>query len=375
VVSLPSSKPYGVSSVATSGKTYPASLLPALREIGFVCPLCRGELDIENETYRCPPCQKVYPLLAGIPDFRIFPDPYLDFQEDEARTRMVLAALDSHHLESLLEYYWSFSDVTPEALRPKFIRSAMLGEQKSKRTLQILQADKQAGKAQKVLEIGSGTGNFLVIGVQQYKQVIGIDIAMRWLHVSRRRFMDKGLPVPPLVCCCAEHLPFADGAFDLAVMSATLEFAHDQAKVLSECVRVLNDSGMLYINTVNRYAMARDPYAYLWGVGLLPRQWQARYVRWRRGASYENIHLLSYSELRRMAAAHFSTVELLLPQVDDATLEQFSRSTRMQAQLYNRLKDMPLGKALLRRIGPGWDAKLRKSFLQVANERSGEPGG
>jgi ubiquinone/menaquinone biosynthesis C-methylase UbiE/uncharacterized protein YbaR (Trm112 family) len=335
--------------------------LPSLQALAFVCPLCRGGLDVLEEASHCSDCKKTYSLHGGIPDFRVFPDPYLDFPEDYDRTEIVLAALDRYELEPLLEYYWSFSDITPEALRPKFIRSAMLGEQKSERTMQILKADKQARKAQKVFELGSGTGNFLVAAMQEYEQVIGIDIAMRWLHVSRRRFMDKGLPVPPLVCCCAEFLPFPDGSFDLGVMSATLEFTRDQEKVLSECARTLNGTGMLHINTVNRFSIARDPYAYLWGIGLLPRRWQARYAHWRRGASYENINLLSLRELTRLAAAYFSSIELSLPEVDEAALKQFSRSTQLQGRMYKRLRDLPLFRALLKRIGPGWEAKFRKS--------------
>src|SRR4051812_11362084 len=102
----------------------PSSLLPSLSRINFVCPLCRGELDVLNEAYLCTGCEKTYPLHGGIPDFRVFQDPYLDFQEDHKRTEIVLAALEQFNFEELLEYYWTFSDVTPDALRPKFIRSA-----------------------------------------------------------------------------------------------------------------------------------------------------------------------------------------------------------------------------------------------------------
>ncbi len=63
----------------------------------------------------------------------------------------------------------------------------------------------------------------------------------------------------------------------------------------------LGKGGVLYINSVNRYSIGRDPYAYLWGVGFLPRRWQARYVRWRRDASYENIKTPSYRELKRIS--------------------------------------------------------------------------
>jgi ubiquinone/menaquinone biosynthesis C-methylase UbiE len=191
--------------------------------------------------------------------------------------------------------------------------------------------------------------------------VIGTDIAMRWLHVSRRRFMDRGLPIPPLVCCCAEHLPFPDGTFDLAVCSATLEFTRNQDQTLSECARALCRGGSLYLSTVNRFSIAQNPYVYLWGVGFLPRNWQARYVRWRRDASYENINLLSLGELRRMARKYFSAIEVGLPDIDDESLKQLPLFTRFQVGAYRIFKRLPLFRQMLKWFGPQWDVKLTRN--------------
>ncbi len=342
---------------------HPRSLLPSLREIEFVCPVCRGQLEIlrDREGYRCQKCDRAYLSHAGIPDFRVFRDPFLSFEEDHERTEIILAELDHRNLESLLEYYWTFSDITPVALRPKFIRSALLGEGKAKRILRTFEsgAFKKPVTPRRVLEIGSGTGNFLALAAKQYEQVIGIDIAMRWLHVSRRRFMDQKLPVPPLVCCCAEYLPFADDSFDLVVSSATLEFVKDQEQVLAECARTLKQDGLVFLNTANRYAVSKDPYAYLFGVGLLPRTWQVPYVRWRREAPYE-VRTLSLGELNKLASKYFRTREFLLPNVVPEALRHFSAPTRMQMRLYQTVRRLWPFSLLLKWVGPGWDILLRK---------------
>ncbi len=341
---------------------YPENLLPSLRSIEFVCPNCRGQLNVIDGGYECLACRKKYTLHEGIPDFRVFPDPYLSYQEDHERTEIVLAALEKFNLEKLLEHYWSFSDITPVALRPKFIRSAILGEQRAQQTLEILKDINTPKPIKRVLEIGSGTGNFLAAASLRYEQVIGIDIAMRWLHVSRRRFMDKGLPIPPLVCCCAEFLPFADDSFDLIAASSTLEFVLDQPKVFSECARTLDKGGVLYINSVNRYSIGRNPYAYLWGVGFLPRRWQARYVRWRRDASYENIKTLSYRELKLFSGNYFSAKKFALPDVAPAVSKEFSLVTRVQINAYRILKKLPPFSFLFKWVGPGWDVIFWKDF-------------
>lgn len=346
-------------------RQYPPSLLPSLQAIEFACPLCYGELEIPGDGagYHCSSCDRAYLLHAGIPDFRVFADPFLSFNEDRDRTGIVLASLEHHDLRGLLEHYWSFSDVTPKALRTRFIRSAMLGEQRAKRILNTLEHGifKEPVTARRVLEIGSGTGNFLAVAASRYDQVIGIDIGMRWLHLSRRRFMDNNLPIPPLVCCCAEYLPFPDNSFHLVVSSSTLEFAREPRRMLAECDRVLARKGALFLNTVNRYSIAKDPYSYLWGVGFLPRAWQARYVRWRRGASYENIRTLSLGELDRLGKGYFARGEFALPDADPAALRPFSTSIRAQARIYQRLKRLPLVRQLLKWIGPGWDVLFRKA--------------
>jgi ubiquinone/menaquinone biosynthesis C-methylase UbiE len=299
-------------------------------------------------------------LHAGIPDFRVFPDSYLNFEEDRQRTEYVLAGLEQYDLRGLLEYYWSVSDITPPVLRAKFVRSALLGENRARRVLRVLEDGtfRQPVTARRVLEIGSGTGNFLIVAARRYEQVVGIDVAMRWLHVSRRRFLDAGLPVPPLVCCCAEHLPFPDGMFDLAVCCSTLEFTRDQDQVLAEAARVLTSKGALYLDTVNRFSIAQNPYAYLWGVGFLPRAWQAKYVRWRRQASFENIRLLSLRELRQLAGKHFGRVEVALPDIDNEALRSLPRLTRLQVGVYRRLKKLPVFRHVLHWVGPQWDILL-----------------
>lgn len=345
----------------SKSELFPANLLPSLRGVFFVCPLCHKNLEILTDGYRCRECQRNYLLHAGIPDFRVFPDPYLTLEEDRERTEIVLKALDTHKLEELLKYYWSYSDITPEALSAEFIKSAMRGEGRAKRTIEIFEDgsfDKKIG-GETVLEIGSGTGNFLIAATGKYRQVIGSDIAMRWLHVSRRRFMDRGLPVPALVCCCAEFLPFADDSFDLVTSTSTLEFVKDQAKALAECSRVVRDDGSVHFNSANRFSLAKDPYARLWGVGFLPRGRQQEYVRRRQNATYKARNL-SYRQLNRMARADFAFKKDALPDIDSATLAELPAAHRLQVRVYRRLKELPVFSHLLKWLGPGWDIVLRK---------------
>jgi len=283
--------------------------------------------------------------------------------EDRVRSELILGRLDRYDFTQLVEYYWSLSEITPPLLRRKFVRSALLGEHRAQRTLSNFEDGtfRTTIKARRVLEVGSGNGNFLIVAAQHFPQIIGVDIGMRHLQIGRRRFIDRGIPVPALACCCAECLPFPDGYFDLIVMSSTLEFVRDQEKVLSECVRTLAPGGMLYIQTVNRYSIGSDPYAYLWGVGFLPRAWQAGYVRWRRQAVYSHIKTISLRELKRLTANQFRQREIALPDVPASVLSQFEFTTRLQIRVYQALRSSPILRDLLSAVGPGWEVLLRKA--------------
>jgi ubiquinone/menaquinone biosynthesis C-methylase UbiE len=303
----------------------------------------------------------MFPVQAGIPDLRVFPDPFLSIEEDRERTEKVLEVLDRLPLPELLRFYWSLSDTTPPSLRDRFTRSALLAEEKALRVLGLLEKDATGPPARRVLEIGSGTGGFLAVAAPRFEEVVGLDIAMRWLQLSRRRFRDLGRDAPPLVCACAEQLPFPQGRFDLIVMTATLEFARDPSRVLAEAARCLDEGGVLFVNTVNRFSLAPLPHVDLWGVGFLPRALQGRYVRWRRGVDFKSLSTLSYPELKRLAARDFASCDVVPGDVPDAVLLELGEARRAQVRLYRGLKRLRLVLALLRWLGPEWDVKLGKA--------------
>jgi SAM-dependent methyltransferase len=330
--------------------------------VNFVCPLCRGPLTSRPGAFACGACIRAYPVHHGIPDFRVFPDPYLGFEEDRRRTETVLTALDRYDLRGLLEHYWSLSDITPVPLRQRFIRGALQGEAKARRLLRLLEDGTfpAAPEARSVLEIGSGTGALLAVATERFARVVGVDIAMRWLHLSRRRFLDLGRPAPPLVCACAEWLPFPDGAFDLVVSAATLEVLRDPGQGVAECARVLAPRGTVLLNTGNRFSLAPEPHVQLRGVGFLPRRWQGPYVRWRRGVDFAKIRPLSLRELHRLAAPLFTTRQVVPADAAEETVAGLPALQRAQVGLYRALRRRRFLRSLLLRVAPEWDVRLAK---------------
>ncbi|MEM7541685.1 MAG: methyltransferase domain-containing protein [Pseudomonadota bacterium] len=344
---------------------HPASAPAALKKLDLVCPRCNGALGAHDDAYLCAPCGAHYPLTEGIPDFRLFPDPYLSFAQDAERTSIVLAALERFDLRGLLEHYWSYSDITPIPLRKRFVESGLMGDQRAARLLKVIDK-KNRGRPlaeQQVLEIGSGTGNFLAAATRRYRQVVGLDIAMRWLHLSRRRFLDRAIEPPALICACAQHPPFDARSFDQIVSASTLEFLDAQEEVFKNAARLLKAGGQVFLTTANRYSIAENPYSGLWAVGWLPRHWQKRYVMARTGASYGAVNTLSRRELRAMSAELFETLDFLLPELDKETVAMLKPAQQWQARVYRALRRTPGGDVALSWITPQWDVHLTKASL------------
>jgi SAM-dependent methyltransferase len=97
----------------------------------------------------------------------------------------------------------------------------------------------------RVLDVGCGTGALLRQAAQRFPQarLVGIDPAPRMVTAASQA-TPAGLPIH-FLHACAEHLPFADGSFDLAI--STLSFRHwnDQATGIAQIRRVLIAGGVL----------------------------------------------------------------------------------------------------------------------------------
>lgn len=259
-------------------------------------------------------------------------------------------------LPELLRRYWSLSAETPPDLRERFTRSALLAEEKGRRLLDLAERAAGGTPPRRVLEVGSGTGGFLAAAAGRCELLVGLDIAMRWLQLSRRRLRGRAVT---LVCACAERLPFPDRSFDLIVIAATLEFARDPGQVLAEAARALARDGLVLVQTVNRFSLAAEPHLGLWGLGFLPRGWQDRYARLRRGTGYAPLRPLSYRELRRHASRHFGSFAVAPADVPAGVLAALPRGRAAQVRVYRCLKRQRPFAALLRWLGPEWDVVLR----------------
>lgn len=324
----------------------------------FVCPRCRGALSARpagpgDGAYACEVCQLDFPVVFGIPDLRLRPDPYLDLEADRAKGLRLAERYEGSTARELTEYYWELTPEVPREMARRFLRHSEAAEERGRRLLEGARDTRGTRAARGAfLELGCRAGGVLLAAAPHYSSVTGIDIAFRWLVVARKRLEERGIP-GTLVCCSADALPFADETFDCVVAENVLEHTARPDALVSEAHRATRSGGLFLGVTWNRFALAAEPHVGLWGVGFLPRPWMEGFVRWRRGVPYRHIRLVSVRELRRLlASAPFDGAQLSLPELSSSQIEGLSGWARVRARVYNRVRRWPLVRSLLLRIAP-----------------------
>ena len=312
----------------------------------LVCPLCKGPLRAELDAHECDPCGRSYPVLCGIPDFRILPDRYISIDDDRATGARLEEGAPGRDFAGMLDLYWSMTPEVTVNLQAKF-RKHQLAEERIGETV-LGELGRWSGP---LLDVGCATGGLVAAAARRGTAVTGVDVAFRWLVVGKVRLREAGVTAQ-LVCANAEYLPFPADAFGALTANDLAEHVADPPPVFSECRRVLCPAGAAYFSTNNRYSALPEPHVGVWGVGWLPRALQARYVELISGQPYRNICLRSGPELARHARqARFRDCKLEAAPLSSAP------DYRPQAQaLYRRLR----GWRPMRWIGPRLQLLCRK---------------
>lgn len=318
------------------------------QSLPFACPACRGQLESTASEYRCAPCTRVYPIVCGIPDFRLTPDPYIGIEEDRRKAEVLYKQGRTRSFEALLRYYYSVTPEDPADLAERWIARARAEVEIASGLLE--QCGWSSRPGDDLLDVGCSTGALLIATSARYRRVVGVDVALRWLAVGRIRLRDAGIAAT-LVCANAESLPFASGAFGAVTALDTLEHVRDAPLALRESHRVSAVGAPLLCTANNRLAPMPEPNIHLWGVSYVPRRWQPAYVRWRRGDLHPyGIRLLTPGELRRGAeAAGYA----------DVTVEPAAMVAPHAVGLFARLvtayetaRRLPLIAQVLKLVGP-----------------------
>lgn len=112
--------------------------------------------------------------------------------------------------------------------------------------------DEAGGKD--VLEIGVGLGADHQRFAEAGARLCGIDLTQRAVEHSRRRLAGLGL-ISDLRVGDAEHLPFANGSFDMVYSWGVIHHSPDTPAAAREILRVLRPGGRLAVMIYHRHSL------------------------------------------------------------------------------------------------------------------------
>lgn len=317
---------------------------------GPTCPTCGETPEGGPESWACPGCGASYRGLRGIIDLRTAEDGFLPNAADWEYARRLDADFDRLDFRGILRRYFDLSPEIPPRLRDRQIAHILTAPGRVRAWLGAIGPEAGSGP---LLDLGCGSGSFLAAVGPSGRTAVGVDIALRWLIVARKRLDEEGLGHIRLVCGCAERLPFADRSFSGIVAGDVIEHVDDQAATLVEAHRVLRPGGRAFFAVPNRYSLAPEPHVGVWGVGFLPRARMAGYVRWTSGRDFRSIRTLGYGEWGRLLRrSPFERGTITTPGLPADDLAHFGPIKRRAARLYNWLVTTPIGRAVGRAIGP-----------------------
>jgi len=315
-----------------------------------VCPSCGSSPVGGPRNWSCPGCGATYRGLRGIIDLRTAEAAFLSNREDWDYASRLDDDFDRLDFRGLLDRYFDHSPEIPASLRKRQIAHILTAPD---RVRGWLDAMGPVEGSTPWLDLGCGSGSFLAAVGRSGRPLAGVDIALRWLIVARKRLDEEGLGPIPLVCGCAERLPFANRTFAGVIAGDLIEHVGDQAATLSEAHRVLRPGGRLFLASPNRFSLAPEPHVQVWGVGFLPRRWMNGYVRLTSRRDFRAIRTLGLGEWRRLIErSPFRAASIQAPGLPTADLTHFGFVKHRLALAYNQLVGTRVGQAASRAVGP-----------------------
>ncbi len=317
--------------------------------IRWSCPHCRARLVSHSADWSCLGCRATFRSLRGIPDLRAEDDHFLSNEDDWSIALRLNEDFDRLDFRDLLDRYFDLVPDVDHSLKARQVTHILTAPGRARRWVEGL------GRCEEgpILDLGCGTGSFLAAVGHSATAIGGVDIAMRWLIVARKRLEEEGLALIPLACACAERLPVADRSVAGVVAGDVIEHVADQKATLAEAYRVLAPGGRVFMASPNRYSIAPEPHVEVWGVGYLPRRWMTPYVRWRRGLDFRAIRTMGYAEWTRLLReSPFGGGTIAVPPLPRDDLAHFGTIKRSIARVYNAVVATAPGRWAARGVGP-----------------------
>ena len=279
------------------------------------CPRTGSRLTLQGDHLVSGIGNHHYPIIHGIPDFRLFDPPYMTRAEEaDLAERLFIAGTTLSHEELVLWYEQGCTEPPHVDNLSKPEESFLLGlrERAPHRLRELLRlADCSIPAGGTVLDLGCGSGESTATLFEQgAANVVGLDVALTDLILAKKLLQEQGVN-PLLVAGCAEALPFADDYFDFVFSSDVIEHVSSQPEYLKQARRALKPGGTLLLNSPNRFSVVcPEPHVGLWFLTFLPRPLIDPVCRLLGKGPYIGKRLVSLPELRKLLKDVFERYEI-----------------------------------------------------------------
>lgn len=326
------------------------------RDLSLRCSACQGDLEEGADQFQCRNCARRFPVLFGIPDFRLTGDLYLTLAEERAKAKRLHEFAQRHGFAELVEYYYSITDDVPPSLTKKFI--AYITDAPARMRL-VLEALGAPGGDSRLLDLGCATGGALVAG-GLFSRRVGVDIALRWLVICQKRLEELGIAAQ-LICADVEALPFPAGQFSHVLANDLIEYARSPKDAVAGCAAQVAPSGQLYLSASNRWWPGPHPAAGIWAAGLLPRPIRSFVAEWHRGVDVlRHARFVSSSQTGRWLRDSGMRICEAGPKRTGAPSSTFSRTRAALVAAYRTASSIPGLRQVMVAAGPAFEIIAKK---------------
>ena len=199
----------------------------------YVCPSCKGELERKGKTLFCQPCQGVYPVGRGIPDFIIedltqSTNPIFRNLKNFDRLATVYEAWFWYHM--ILNIFGGLGSISRKGL--------------VRQVKEMLKTDRGT-----LLDAACGPGTLGRRLASPSTLVYGIDISMGMLCKGLLLAKRDNMHNVHFARAKVEQLPFRESSFDAAICGGALHLFSDTVTALRKIGAVLKKGAPLAVTT------------------------------------------------------------------------------------------------------------------------------
>lgn len=326
-------------------------------KLALACPSCSADISRTKDHYHCRGCSRDYPILFGIPDFRLKGDLYLSLEDERAKAARLHQFARTHNFGELVDHYYTITDDVPPDLARKFTTYV---HEAPDRMQPIVEALGPVSAEDTLLDLGCGSGGAL-IAAHRCRKRVGVDIALRWLVICSKRLEELGI-ITNLFCADAEALPFKRSQFSLVIANDLIEHVRSPEATIRAAAQQLTDGGRIYLSAANRHWPGPHPAVGIWAAGIMPSNLRSKMARRLRGVDVlRHTRFVTAGHVQAWLASAGLSIEQVRPQrIGVAHMRRRGSALALMAQAYQVARAVPGLRQILVALGPAFQLVARK---------------